>query len=85
VTKALPKWLTERYSTLWKSLKDKEFDHNKAAEILKEKKERLVSVVLSDLKKHGWLTIKLHPEDSRKRIYKLKNPEKAIKEIERKK
>jgi len=44
----------------------------------------LVSVVLSDLKRHGWLTITLHPDDSRKRIYKLKNPEDAILEIERK-
>ena len=59
-----------------------EFDYKEATEILKEKKERLVSVVLSELKKYGWLTIKLDPEDSRKRIYKLKNPEDAIKEIE---
>jgi hypothetical protein len=77
----LPKWLTERYSLLWKTFKEKEFDHDQAASILKEEKERLVSVVLSDLKRHGWLTIKLHPEDSRKRIYSLKSPEKAMLEI----
>lgn len=82
MTKALPKWLTERYSLLWKSFKNNEFDHDKAVKILKEKKERLVSVVLSELKKYGWLTIKLHPEDSRKRIYRLKKPEDAILEIE---
>ena len=61
----------------------KEFDHNEAAKILNEKKERLVSVVLSELKKHGWLTVKLHQDDSRKRIYKLKKPEDAITEIEK--
>lgn len=55
---------------------------DESVQILKEEKERLVSVVLSELKKHGWLTVKLHPEDSRKRIYKLKNPEDAINEIE---
>ena len=82
MTKPLPKWLTERYSLLWKKFKEKEFDHDEAANVLKEKKERLVSVVLSDLKRHGWLTIKLHPKDSRKRIYKLKNPEEVINEIE---
>jgi len=84
MTKPLPKWLMERYSLLWKKFKEKEFDHNEAASVLNEKKERLVSVVLSDLKRHGWLTISLHPEDSRKRIYKLKNPESAIEEIDMK-
>ena len=82
MTKPLPKWLTERYSLLWKTFKEKEFDHDEATSVLKEKKERLVSVVLSDLKRHGWLTITLHPDDSRKRIYRLKNPEAAIQEIE---
>lgn len=81
VTKPLPKWLTERYSQLWRKFKEKEFEHDEAVKVLKEEKERLVSVVLSELKKYGWLTIKLHPDDSRKRIYKLKNPEDAINEI----
>lgn len=71
----------ERYSVLWKKFKEDEFEHDDASKILKEEKDRLVSVVLSDLKKHGWLTVKLHPDDSRKRIYKLKNPEDAVREI----
>jgi hypothetical protein len=83
MTKPLPKWLTHRYSLLWKSFKNKEFNYDEAAKILKEEKERLVSVVLSELKKHGWLTIKLDPEDSRKRIYTLKSPKESIKEIEK--
>ena len=82
MTKPLPKWLTYRYSLLWKSFKNKEFAYDEAIKILKEKKERLVSVVLSELKKQGWLTIKLDPEDSRKRIYTLKSPEEAFNEIE---
>ena len=82
MSKPLPKWLMERYSILWKKFKENEFEHDDASEILKEEKDRLVSVVLSELKKHGWITIKLHPEDSRKRIYKLKNPENAIETIE---
>lgn len=71
----------ERYSVLWKKFEENEFEHDDASKLLKEEKDRLVSVVLSDLKKHGWLTVKLHPDDSRKRIYKLKNPEDAIREI----
>lgn len=83
VTKPLPKWLMERYSLLWRKFKDREFDHDEASKILKEEKESLVSVILSELKKHAWLTIKLHPDDSRKRIYKLKKPEDAVSKIEK--
>ncbi len=72
----------ERYSVLWKKFKENEFEHDDASKILKEEKDGLVSAILSELKKHGWLTIKLHPDDSRKRIYKLKNPEDAIETIE---
>jgi len=82
LTKPLPKWLMERYSVLWKKFKENEFEHDDASKILKEEKDGLVSAILSELKKHGWLTIKLHPDDSRKRIYKLKNPEDAIETIE---
>ncbi len=83
MTKPLPKWLTYRYSLLWRLLKKREFTHEYAVEVLKEKKERLVSVILSELKKHNWLTIKLDPIDSRKRIYTLNSPEDIIKEIEK--
>lgn len=83
MTKPLAKWLTHRYSLLWKAFKNKEFDYDEASKILKEEKDRLVSVILSELKKHGWLTIKLNPKDSRKRIYTLKSPEKVILEIEK--
>lgn len=82
MTFALPKWVIQRYSLLWKAFKTKEFGYDEASKILKEKEERLVSVVLSELKKHGWLTLKIHPEDSRKRIYQLKSPEEATEELE---
>lgn len=81
MTRPLPKWLTHRYSLLWISSQNNDFGYDEAVQILKEQKERLVSVVLSELKKHGWLTIKLDPEDSRKRIYALKSPEEAIQDI----
>ena len=71
----------KRYSILWSKFKDKEFTHKQATDALKEKDERVVSLCISDLKKYGWLEAKLHPEDSRIRLYKLKNPEEATKEI----
>ena len=77
----LPRWIMKRYSILWSKFKDKEFTHKQATDALKEKDERVVSLCISDLKKYGWLDAKLHPEDSRIRLYKLKNPEEATKEI----
>ena len=79
MTEPLSKWIMRRYSKLWNTFQDKEFDHEQASKALGD--DKMVSVILSDLKKAGWLEIRLHPEDSRKRIYRLKNPETAVKEI----
>lgn len=81
MTQPLPRWIMKRYSILWNKFKNKEFTHKQAIEVLKEKDERVVSLFLSDLKKYGWLEVRLDPEDSRIRLYKLKNPEEATKEI----
>ena len=77
--KPLPKWVMYRYSTLWTRFKNKEFSHQQAIKSLKE--TNLVSVIISELKKSGWLTLTLDPKDSRKRLYKLKSPEEAVKEL----
>lgn len=79
MTLPLAKWIMKRYSILWNKFKNKEFTHEEASGALKDKK--MISVILSDLKKAGWITVKLHPEDSRKRIYRLKSPEEATKEM----
>ena len=71
----------KRYSLLWNKFRSKEFTHKQAVEALKERDERVVSLSISDLKKYGWLTAKLDTQDSRIRIYKLKGPEEAIKEM----
>ena len=76
--KPLPKWAMQRYAQLWKKLGPKEFTYEQASKVLGES-DNLVSVTLSYLKKYGWLVIKLHPLDSRKRIYQLTNPEVAVK------
>ena len=39
-------------------------------------------MVLSELRKAGWLRIKINPDDARKRIYTLNLPESVIKTIE---
>ena len=76
MTRPLPKWLMQSYAKLWLAFKSSDFDHDQASKIIKKK--RLVSPILSELKRNGWLTIKLHPEDSRKRINQLTSPDKAI-------
>lgn len=81
MTEPLPRWIMKRYSILWSKFKSKEFTHKQAIEALKEKDERIVSLFLSDLKKYGWLEVRLDPKDSRIRLYKLKGPEDAVKEM----
>lgn len=79
----IPKWVMQRYSVIWNEFKDKEFGYSEALKVLREKNKNLVSVVFSQLKKNGWLTIKIHPKDSRKRIYKLISPQRVISEMPR--
>jgi hypothetical protein len=74
----LPRWAMRAYSKLWAEFKSSEFDYNAATKVLHN---GMTSVVLSRLKKNGWLEVKLDPIDSRKRVYKLKTPEEALKEI----
>ena len=75
----LPSWLMKRYSVLWVKTKGK-FDYDTAKKILNDKDE-VLSVVLSNIRKLGWLEVKTNPRDSRKKIYHLKPPKKAIDEI----
>ncbi len=78
VISPLPKWIMKHYSKLWSKFKDKQFTHPQAEELLKITN---TSIVLSRLKKYGWLQPELDPEDSRKRLYKLKDPSEAVKEM----
>ena len=78
---ALPKWLTHRYALLWKAKTDVEFEYEEAREILKEKDDKTLSVILSELRKYGWLKARLHPENARKRIYQLKPPHEVLEKI----
>lgn len=81
MTKSLPKWLENRYAVLWRKFREDHFSFEQAEKTLNEKDPKTLSVVLSDLRKFGWLTPELDPNTSRKRIYKLKPPEVALDEI----
>lgn len=72
MTKPIAKWLQKRYSLLLKELGDKEFNFDIARKILKKDQSKIVSIILSELRKSGWIEItKFDPNDSRKRYYKL--------------
>ena len=80
MTQPLPKWIMQRYSQLWNSLGEREFSHDDASGILNQ--TNTVSVLLSGLRRAGWLQTRLDPEDGRRRIYKLKSPEQAVREMQ---
>ena len=77
----LPKWIMRAYSKLWVKFRNKEFTYNSAYKLLDKRKT--TSLILSELKKSGWIKIRINPTDSRKRIYKLIKPEEAVKAISR--
>ena len=74
--KHLPEWIMKRYAKLWKKFKEKEFTKEQAEKTLG--KDTAVAVALSELRKSGWLEMKMSQEDARKTIYNLKDPTKAI-------
>jgi len=68
-------WLKSRFELLKKNFKE-EFSFEDAKKILvsryKDKDEKIL-VMLSELKKEGFLEVELDKDDSRKRIYKIKD------------
>ena len=80
----IPRWLESRYESLWGAFEGSPFRFEDAVNVLKEKHEddeNEVNVILSELRKRGWLVVELDPEDARKRIYKLKSKEEIISKI----
>ena len=81
MTEPLPKWIMKRYAKLWKAFDIKEFSFDKAVQVLKEEDNRVIGIILSDLKKAGWVDIKKDPDNGRKKLYNLKKPNQAINEM----
>jgi len=76
----LPKWIMKRYAKLWKSFSSKDFNFEKSVQVLKED-NRIIAIILSNLKKTGWISTRKDPTHPRKRIYNLKNPEDAVRNM----
>jgi len=76
MVKHLPEWIVKRYAKLWFKFKEKEFTKDEAEKVLGA--DNAMAVFLSDLRKAGWMEIKMSQEDARKTIYKLKEPTKTF-------
>ena len=74
MVKAIPKWVWNRYSLLWKKFKDKPFTYKEAEKVLKYDDKTAISVTFLELRRAGWLSVELSKEDTRKRLYKLTPP-----------
>jgi type I restriction enzyme M protein len=80
----IPKWLTEKYFTLYNTFGNRDFESEEAVKILKETKqleeERGINVILNELKSLDLVESFPHPKDSRKVLYRLK-PAIQLKEL----
>ncbi len=68
------------YSILWSKTKGGEFTYGDVRKAIKGK-DANINNVLSAMRKRGWLLTELDPEDSRRRIYRLKSPDEAVGEL----
>jgi len=80
MTEPIPKWLMRKYAFLWNRFREKEFDPREACEALKDE-EATVSLALSDMKKAVWLEVRIHPQDSHKRVYRLLSPQEGVRSM----
>jgi hypothetical protein len=80
-TRPIPKWIMKRYALLWSKFKSKEFTYFEVSKLFNKDSNNLRRALISQLRINGWLEVKLNSKDSRKRVFKLKSPEEAIKEM----
>jgi len=77
----LPKWLMKKYALLWRKFGGNPFTQKQVSELFKEKDFKLISAILSELNRSGWIKIKRNEEDARKKEYSLINPLESINQM----
>ncbi|MEK6952771.1 MAG: hypothetical protein AABX29_07185 [Nanoarchaeota archaeon] len=83
--KAIPKWVQQRFSLLWKKYEHQDITYDEIKKELKVDDDNTISVFINELKKAEWIDVKLSSEDSRKRVYTLKAPNQIYLEIKKEK
>ena len=81
MAKAIPKWVQERLSKLWKKYGQNEMTYEQIESVLKPDEKTTIGVFLNELKKAEWIEIKQSEDDARKRIYTIKEPNEILKII----
>lgn len=80
----LPKWIIRRAKVLWNSFESRQFTFSEAEKALEGDDSRMVAVVLSELKRSGWLNVRADPDNPRKKRYRFAHPDtmKAFEKID---
>jgi DNA-binding HxlR family transcriptional regulator len=78
----LPKWIMRRAKVLWGSFKSRQFSFSEAEKALEGDDSRMIAVVLSELKRAGWLDASMDADNPRKKLYRFTHPT-TMKEVVR--
>ena len=81
MAKAIPKWVQERLSKLYRIHDGKEMTYSQIEEALKPDKTSTIGVFLNELKKAEWIKIERNEKDARVKTYKILEPNKILMEI----
>jgi len=71
----LPKWIMRRAKVLWSSFESRKFTFSEAEKALEGDDSRMVAVILSELKRAGWLHASADPDNPRKKLYQFTQPD----------
>lgn len=77
----LPRWLDGRFEVLWGRFGGRGFGFGDAVGVLGERfgdGEERVSVVLSELRRRGFLRVEVDSADARRRVYRLRSREEVL-------
>jgi hypothetical protein len=74
----IPPWLAKAYARIYYAKKTETFDFSEAAEILGIKDERPLAKTVAKLKSFGYLIARRDPVDSRRKLFRLIDPESIV-------
>ena len=77
MTEIPERWILNRYSQLWNRKETKSFTLKEASEILSES-PMVTAVILSRLRKSGWINAEIDDIDYRRKRYRCNNPKEVI-------
>jgi len=74
----IPPWLAKAYARIYLAKKNETFDFSEAAKILGIKDERPLAKIVAKLKSYGYLIARRDPADSRRKLFRLIDPESMV-------